>query len=175
MNDEIFRALEIQEGGTTKTISTLRAVTQKLVTSALEGNYRAAQWVLGAARALEAAQAAEQETDYQYGVAYKARLEDDPFRFLHGGSNDAIPIPNPNNVILDERHRKVMFSGPRNREEVAMFDEAEAEAEAEKRRDKEKGKPTSQPLTDEHCVTKDPMPDNPIGPVGVPSTPDNCD
>jgi hypothetical protein len=119
LRDELFRRVKIKSDEADP-ISVVRAVTQKLVISALDGDFRASQWVISASRALEAADAAQQEADYKYALEYKARCTE-PFRALYEGPDRAHPIPNPDQVIIDERNRRAMFAGPRNESELARY------------------------------------------------------
>lgn len=122
LRDELFREVEGTLGGKKQMVSTLRAVMQVLINAALNGNLRAVQSLIAAGRAVEAADAAEQEADYLYAKNYKARLGGILNRPRPG---DPELVPNPDQIHLDERRRRALFTGPRNREEKVMFDEIE--------------------------------------------------
>jgi hypothetical protein len=124
LRDELFKQIEVQRGEKTEILSTVRAVTQTLVNSALDGNFRAGQWVISASRALEAADAVEQEADFVFAKSYKERWGG---LFNRPQPGDPEPVPNPDHIILDERHRRALFIGPRNKEERDLYDAIIAE------------------------------------------------
>ncbi|MEP7173577.1 MAG: DUF5681 domain-containing protein [Aestuariivirga sp.] len=119
LRDELFRKVKVKGEGTA-TVSAVRAVTQKVVDLAIGGNLRATQLVFSTAKALEAKDAAQQEADYNYAAAYKARWED-PFKKLYDGPDRKQPVPSPRHIILDDRNRRVMFTGPRNKAELVKY------------------------------------------------------
>jgi hypothetical protein len=124
LRDELFKQIEVQRGEKTELLSAVRAVTQTLIDSALDGNFRAGQWVISASRAVEAADAAEQEADFVFAKDYK-ELWGGMFNRPEPG--DPEPVPNPDHILLDERHRRALFIGPRNREEKGHYDTLIAE------------------------------------------------
>lgn len=123
LREELFCETESELRGEKENVSIVRLVTQMLVDSALDGNFRAQQWVLSATSAVEAADAAEQEADYQYAKVYKEE---------HGGiffRDETLElVPNPDQIYLDNRHRRALFACARNAEEMAEFEEIRAEA-----------------------------------------------
>ncbi len=108
LRSELYKEVKVKDG---KTVSTARAVTQKLADLALAGNIRAMQLVITSLRAVDAADAARQEAEYNYAVGYKAHWENrEP-----GGLNQ---VPSPDHIVLDHMNKKAMFTGPRNEEEI---------------------------------------------------------
>ena len=116
--NEILRSVLYKDvslkGG--KTVSVARAVTQNLADQALGGNLRAIQLVITSLRAVDAADAAQQEADYNYAVAYKAHWENISPTFNELDRRRA--VPHPDHIILDHRNKRAMFKGPRNEEEL---------------------------------------------------------
>lgn len=120
LRDELFCETESELRGEKQSV--VRVVTQMLIDSALDGNFRAQQWVISASHAVEVADAAEQEADYQYAKAYKEKYGGVLFR-----DETLELIPNPDKIFLDHRHRRALFLGPRNAEEKAEFEDIAAE------------------------------------------------
>ena len=98
-----------------RTISTAQAVTENLADLALGGNMRAIQLLHTSLRGLDAADAAQQEAEYNYAAAYKAHW-DHPSRMF--APERALAVPYPDDIILDHKNKRVFFTGPRNEEEM---------------------------------------------------------
>lgn len=130
MRDEVYRQVpvEAENDGGNATVSAVRAVARSLVKSAISGDYRAAQWVLEKGRAIEVAAAAQLEKDFEYATAHKERWERAIKEAKDCWREIPQPIPHPDHIILDQRHRRVIFTGPRNAEEKAEYDELMAES-----------------------------------------------
>jgi hypothetical protein len=164
LRDELFRKVQLN-GNRIGTGSALQAVTRKLFDWAMEGNIRAALWVMAAGHAVEAADTAQQEADYRYAVEYKERWED-PMKLMYDSFDRPQPIPNPAHVILDDRNRRVMFAGPRNEEEMTKhlagedFKEGIIEEEAANEEQDE---------DDRNCIDEVDVPEMRVGPSSCPS------
>lgn len=98
-----------------RTISTAQAVTENLADLALAGNMRAIQLLHTSLWSLDAADAAQQEKEYNYAAAYKAHW-DHPSRMF--GRDRSLTVPHPDDIILDHKNKRVFFTGPRNEEEM---------------------------------------------------------
>ena len=109
----LFRKVRVK-GERTATVSAVTAVTQSMMDLAIGGNLRAIQLAFTSMRAVEAADAAEQEADYSYAVACKAKCENPTSLLYEGLNRRPMRVPSPDHVILDHRNRRVMFKGPRN-------------------------------------------------------------
>lgn len=138
LRDELFCEVKVEDGEKTAPISAVRAITRNLVGSALAGNFRAQQWVLSAGRALEAADAVEQERDFNYALDYKRQWQKQLVACESANYQMPQPVPHPEDILLDKRHRRVLFIGPRNEAEQAEWDRQIAE-EAKLREAEKKG------------------------------------
>jgi outer membrane biosynthesis protein TonB len=129
LRDEVYKQVPVDapEGGGTVTTSAARLVVRNLVKSAISGNFRAAQFVISASRSIESAAAAELEEDYVYAEAYKNHWEREISRAKDYHRAIPQPVPHPDHILLDDRHRQVIFTGPRNEEEKAEYDALMAE------------------------------------------------
>jgi hypothetical protein len=119
LRDQLFKQVKLK-GDRKATVSAVTAVTQSMMDLAIGGNVRAIQLVFASIRSVEAADAAQQEADYNYAVAYKARWND-ATQSMFDGPDRPQPVPNPQHIILDDRNRRVMFAGPRNEEEKIKY------------------------------------------------------
>jgi hypothetical protein len=164
LRDELFREVRVR-GGRPGTLSAIRAVTQTMIDLAIGGNVRAIQLAFSTARAVEAADAAQQEADFKYASEYKARWED-PMRMMDAEPYRLMPVPDPDHVILDERNRRVMFAGPRNEDEMAKYlagqnlEEEEAQAqppESEEPMDREE---PDEDAIDRETISMEPPPES---------------
>ena len=117
VRSEFYKDVRVNGG---RTVSAARAVTRRLVDLALGGNMRAIQLALTSLRAADAADAAQQEAEYNYAVAYIARLETTRCVCSTTGleSGRRMPVPDPKDIILDHINKRVSYTGPRNEVEM---------------------------------------------------------
>ncbi len=117
LRDALFKTVRVNG---TATVPAITAVAERMVDLAIGGNMRAIELAFASTRAVEAADAAQQEADYKYALEYKARWED-PMKLMYDGFDRAQPVPLPQHIILDHRNRLALFTGPRNEEEMIKY------------------------------------------------------
>jgi Family of unknown function (DUF5681) len=113
VREEGEREVAVREGGDTVIMPTVKSVVRSVFKAARGGSIPAAKLAFEIMRFAENEEAHEQEKDYLFAKAYKKHgldeLEKNPGLKL---------IPDPNDISFDERHRMVVFSSPRNEEEI---------------------------------------------------------
>ena len=128
VRSELYKEVRVNGG---PTVSAARAITRRVVDLAIGGDMRAMKLSLTTLQAADAAEAAQQEAEYNYWKAYVDRLENDPMRRFYDSRR---PVPDPKDIIFDHINKRVLRTGPRNEEEMFEYLATKSFQETDRRR-----------------------------------------
>ncbi len=109
VRSELYKNVKVNGG---PTVSAATAITRKLVDLAIGGDMRAMKLALTTLQAADAAEAAQQEAEYNYWMAYVDRLKNDPMRMFYDSRR---PVPDPKDIIFDHINKRVLRYGAAKR------------------------------------------------------------
>jgi hypothetical protein len=117
--EEGYRIIKIREGDRVEKVPVIQAILRKLVVAAANGNTRAQQTYLNLLIGAEADQRMETEELLMVAIEYKQHWSGVLAARARNGTTGPVPVPHPDDVIIDYETGKVRFDGPIDEEQKA--------------------------------------------------------
>lgn len=128
--EEAYRPVTIREGDRTIELPAIQAAMRSLAISAMKGSRLSQKLLAEVVREVEDRHARERmqvlENAFGYKMKWKAEIE----RCERLGIEPQVPIPHPDDVIIDLRHGEVRTEGPVDEIEKAAWDKRIARRDA---------------------------------------------
>ncbi len=118
---EAARPVLMNEGGQTVAISTLEAVIRAQNVAAIKGNQKAQVAAISLVKAAQDRALDGRREFYRASMAYKERCKEEIAECERFGEPRPIFLPDPDDIVIDERTLEVRFNGPRTQEERAEW------------------------------------------------------
>jgi len=122
--EEAYRKIKINEGERRLTLTLANAVMRSVAVNAAKGQIRAQQLFATLVSETERANKAQQDLYLETAIQYKTEWEDELARRKRQGLIGPMPLPHPDDVVIDVRRGEVIMTGPITPEEKVYFDKA---------------------------------------------------
>ncbi len=117
--EEAYRIIKIREGDRVEKVPVIQAIIRKVAVAAANGNTRAQQTYLNLLIGAEADQRMETEELLMVAIEYKENWGRVLAERARNGTTGRVPVPHPDDVIIDYETGKVRFDGPIDEEQKA--------------------------------------------------------
>jgi hypothetical protein len=117
--EEGYRIIKIREGDRLEKVPVIQAILRKLAVAAANGNTRAQQTYVNLLIGAEADQRMETEELLMAAIEYKENWGRVLAERARNGTTGPVPVPHPDDVIIDYETGKVRFDGPIDEEQKA--------------------------------------------------------
>jgi hypothetical protein len=120
---EAFRPITVVENGRPTQMPAIQAVIRRLVAQAASGERGAQGWLLTLASGVEKAREKERQELFQAAREYKEGWRAELDEAARRGLKLPEPCPHPDEVIFDVRNGALVFNGPANDHQKAIWDQ----------------------------------------------------
>jgi hypothetical protein len=124
--DEAYRTIKVAEGAKRLTLSMAQAVVRALAVNGARGQLRSAQAFVALLSETERANKAAHERCLDAVISYKADWEREFERRRQSGETGPVPLPHPQDIVIDMRTGDISIRGPMSKEDKANWDRTTA-------------------------------------------------
>lgn len=126
---EAYREVTLREGDKHVRLSMLEAVYRAMAMSALKGNRFAQTNLINSVRAIEHERYRERIAHLEQAISYKTYRESEIANARAQRRPEPVPLPHPDDMVVDLERGEVRYSGPRDPDELAVCQQLAAERE----------------------------------------------